>query len=310
MYTANKPNSSDHKQKLVAEDDLPDLSLTDSFSDIIKSLPEEEPIPPAIVYFGILTRQLYLDSNDYSINFDGVPIEQAPKAVVPPKTLHIVRKMLLDCTDELNEQQKKAIGEFIESTNLNRHPKNGCTPEKSVNITIEQYPLSVTWLKEDSESSNSKAHECPYCSKEYTNINEFKSHKNKCSERNPKKNSQSKDRSKYECPHCSRSYDGKMALKGHKKKCSSKNSSKDTNNTNNESRLKYKCKYCKKKFSKKKKRNKHEEECSESNLSGSSSGGSVGKSVKKDNRGERVAGKNPFADANRLKDTGLHQGGG
>lgn len=35
----------------------------------------------------------------------------------------------------------------------------------------------------------------------------------------------------------------------------------------------------------------------------------VGKTVRKDGRGERISGKNPFADPNRIKDLGLHQGG-
>lgn len=85
----------------------------------------------------------------------------------------------------------------------------------------------------------------------------------------------------------------------------------------------YECEYCGKGFDSVAARNGHLANCDErSDASGSessrssskeSSGDSrpaLGKEIRKDRGSERVSGRNPFADPDRIKDTGLHQGGG
>lgn len=85
----------------------------------------------------------------------------------------------------------------------------------------------------------------------------------------------------------------------------------------------YTCKYCGDGFEAAATRDNHLDDCderpdaSESDSKNSSSTqestGSrpaLGKEIRTDRGTERVSGRNPFADPDRLKDTGLHQGGG
>jgi len=85
----------------------------------------------------------------------------------------------------------------------------------------------------------------------------------------------------------------------------------------------YRCEYCDDGFDSKAARNGHLASCDKnpdadksdtdkSSSSKSSTGNrpALGKEIRKDKGSERVSGRNPFADPGRIKDTGLHQGGG
>jgi len=85
---------------------------------------------------------------------------------------------------------------------------------------------------------------------------------------------------------------------------------------------KYPCEYCSKVFDSSATRNGHLASCddnpevdesetdSSSSEASSSDRPAFGKEVRTDKGSERVTGKNPFADTSRIKDAGLHEGGG
>ena len=88
-------------------------------------------------------------------------------------------------------------------------------------------------------------------------------------------------------------------------------------------RTTYRCEYCDDTFDSKAAWNGHLANCdenpevnkSDTNQTSSSNSSSknrpaLGKEIRKDKGSERVSGRNPFADPGRIKDTGLHQGGG
>ena len=238
-------------------------------------------------------------------------------------------------SDSLPPEERERIGNLCDATGLNRSPQNGDSKEDVATASKQQNPFSLSCFEDQPELSNSgsltqsattspgaspnikqkrsnsssndsearKTHQCPYCSKICGNKGGLEYHKKKCSENSNTGQSRSKSGDKHTCPYCGESYHSEAALEGHKRKSHRT----DSGTSNRSSIRRHKCRYCKKKFKNKRRRAKHEKDCSGSKGSG---GGSVGKSVKKDNRGERVAGKNPFADPKRLKDTGLHQGGG
>lgn len=74
----------------------------------------------------------------------------------------------------------------------------------------------------------------------------------------------------------------------------------------------YTCEYCDKSFKQKNSLRAHKSQnCDDqSTKSSSEDRPSFGKEIRKDRGSERVSGRNPFADTEKLKDTGLHQGGG
>jgi hypothetical protein len=86
---------------------------------------------------------------------------------------------------------------------------------------------------------------------------------------------------------------------------------------------KYTCKHCGDEFKQESDRDDHLANCSErpnsvesdsesssSTQRSSSDRPALGKEIRTDRGTERVSGRNPFNDPDRIKDTGLHQGGG
>jgi hypothetical protein len=84
----------------------------------------------------------------------------------------------------------------------------------------------------------------------------------------------------------------------------------------------YRCEHCDDAFDSKAARNGHLANCDENpelnesdtdqkspSRSSSKDRPALGKEIRKDKGSERVSGRNPFADPDRIKDTGLHQGG-
>lgn len=84
-------------------------------------------------------------------------------------------------------------------------------------------------------------------------------------------------------------------------------------------RTTYRCEHCDGAFDSEAARNGHLGNCDENpeisesdtnQTSSSKNRPALGKEIRKDKGSERVSGRNPFADPGRIKDTGLHQGGG
>ena len=88
-------------------------------------------------------------------------------------------------------------------------------------------------------------------------------------------------RTTYRCEHCDDAFDSNAARNGHLANC-------DENPELNES----------------------DTNQASSSKSSSKNRPALGKEIRKDKGSERVSGRNPFADPGRIKDTGLHQGGG
>jgi len=111
------------------------------------------------------------------------------------------------------------------------------------------------------------------------------------------RHNKSKTKKEYVCESCEKSFTRKSKLRVHKKRnCGT-----------------YECESCNKSFSSKSKLAKHKRnDCGKkksNNKSKSKSRPAFGKTIRKDRGSERVSGRNPFADPQRLKDTGIHQGG-
>lgn len=255
MYIQHEFPSTDSPELKSTSIDLPDLSATPLFWKLLQTLPASEPVPPAIISFGLLIRQLEPYAETVTLDRNKISVV-SPRAVVPPETLRAVRYILAKQSSELSSADKESVGQLCELTELNRQPEDGDNIDDVIKSAKKQNPIDLNcFCSEDSDTD-------------------------------------------YSCPNCSKSYRSQNALSSHKKRCSS---------TSDDTRKKYECPKCEKKFKKKQARDKHKKNCKVSN---SSPDLASGKTIKKDNRGERIAGKNPFADSDRLKDTGLHQGGG
>jgi len=162
-------------------------------------------------------------------------------------------------------------------------------------------------------------YQCKHCSKAFSSKRAHTKHVNVCSyqrsDANSTESSQRGRKKTYECKYCQTDFASSRVRNEHQNDCSER-PSKDSVSENSDRNKKeeYECRYCQKEFLTKQYRDKHKKKCSENPNKESSNEkyptGSVGKSVRKDNRGERISGKNPFADPDRLKDAGLHQGGG
>lgn len=114
--------------------------------------------------------------------------------------------------------------------------------------------------------------ECEFCGSEYDSLPALNGHLANCDEKQRKDQDQStSDKGEYTCGRCGESFEKKNTLRVHKKRNCDKNESSDSTS---------------------KKRP------------------SFGKEIRKDRGSERVSGRNPFADPEKLKDTGIHQGGG
>jgi DNA-directed RNA polymerase subunit RPC12/RpoP len=130
---------------------------------------------------------------------------------------------------------------------------------------------------------------CDRCDRKFANKQKLEKHKDGCeSNSDPNKSGDQN----YECEDCGKQFDSKAAVNGHKASCGP--------NTK-----RYSCDHCIKRFETQRKLKVHEKSCQGK----SKNPASYGKEITW-RGGERVTGKNPFADTSKLKDAGLHQGGG
>ena len=259
----------------------PDLDTTSEFWKLINTLPKDKPVPPSIISLGLLTQHLQPYNETISVNTEQVPVQQLSKAIVPQSTLRGVRYVLARSTDDLNARQKELVGTLCKITGLNRPPVRGNDIEEVIQATTEKNPIAWPCFEnEQANSGNDRDAQTDECDKKV------------------EKSPNSSTKLNIECSHCSETFSEESEKDRHEIHCSEK-TRKET----------YECPNCKRKFDNRKELHKHKNNCTNSGGNEKSATGSVGKSVKRDGRGERVTGKNPFADSDRLKDTGLHQGG-
>lgn len=112
-----------------------------------------------------------------------------------------------------------------------------------------------------------------------------------------------------ECEFCGSKFSSTASLNGHLASCDERHTTEQNSSTSPEKE--YKCKVCDEYFTKKNALRVHKKRNCGGNRSESSSEKrpAFGKEVRKDKGSERVSGRNPFADPEKIKDTGLHQGG-
>lgn len=330
---------------LINQEDKPNLNCTVPFRHILDSLPEKHPVPASIIKLGLLTRHLEPEPEEYEIDTTNLDIASTSITSVRPQTLARIRWLLSNYTSDLTDPEKERVGDLCSASGLNRPPEMGsggiqeikATSKTAVDGAIFNLQSSKNFEcehcgdKYDSISAlNSHAANCdhqqnenqlPSYNKEYTCDNCGKSfvkektligHINEtCKERQNKNNSnRSTHEKEYTCENCNESFKKRNALRVHKKRNCNEQSSESSSGSAREKE--YTCESCNESFKKRnalrvhKKRNCDEQ----SSESSSEKRPSFGKEIRKDRGSERVSGRNPFADPKKLKDTGLHQGGG
>lgn len=258
----------------------PHLRCIEPFQRVISTIPEDCLIPSSLVILGLLSRHLEPKSDSYEVTTENISCRSISQTTVPPETLKRVRWFLYYHTTDLSGAEKKRIGELCSSSGLNQPPESGTTNSKKIESeSMTTIPESVF------NSLKSEIFECEYCGTKYESQPSLNSHLGHCKQKrkyNESSNSETKE--EYTCEACDESFDKKISLMVHEKKYCDEKSSEDD----------------------------HSSEKSSNQSSGNSSKSrpSFGKKIRKDRGSERVSGRNPFADPERLKDTGLHQGGG
>ena len=257
---------------LVHQDGGPHLRCTEPFEGVVSTLPVDCMVPASLIKLGLLSQHLEPKSERYEVAIENISAESVSHTTVPPETLKRVRWLLANHTANLTDVRKKRIGELCNSSGLNQPPETGTTNIKKIESEPRTSPFESVF-----NSIPTQSVECEHCGNEYESKSSLNSHLAHCNKK-PKSNDSSKsgDEDEYTCEDCNKSFRKKNALRVHKKRnCDSGSSESD-----------------------------------QSSESSSKKRPSFGKEIRKDRGSERVSGRNPFADPNKLKDTGLHQGGG
>lgn len=251
---------------LVSRDHKPNLSCTVAFRRVIDTLPEGYPIPTSIIKFGLLTQHLEPKSSEYEVDKNNINTSSKSATAVPPQTLARIRWLLSNHTSDLNDSDKKRVGELCSTAGLNKPPQAGTSEIQEIQITSQASIEESVFHRNPSETA-----ECEFCGSKFSSSASLNGHLASCSERQNENRSEKVSQQKeYECHNCGKSFRKKNALRVHKK------------------------------------RNCNEKQSSDS---ASEKRPAFGKEIRKDKGSERVSGRNPFADPEKIKDTGLHQGG-
>lgn len=260
----------DDSSTLRSRGEGPNLRCSAAFEVVVETLPKNCPVPTPIIELGALSRHVEPASDTVEIDPETIDIESASTAVVPSQTLSRVRWLLSNHTDHLSSHEKRRVGLLCEASSLNRPPETG--ESNAARIRSE----SRTELDESLFLENrSREFECEHCGTEYGSAGGLNDHRSECTARQTETQmTTSSDETEYSCEYCDESFSKKRSLRIHEKRnCDEKPSSKS------------------------------------SNTSSTSRRPAFGKEIRKDRGSERVSGRSPFADADKLKDTGIHQGG-
>lgn len=279
---------SEDPSTLLNQGSGPDLNCADPFQRVIEPLPEQYPIPASIIKLGLLARQLEPEPERYKVDTTNLDNESTSIIAVPQQTLTRVRWLLSNYTSGLTDVEKERIGNLCSASGLNRPLETGSNDIGKINsssqtaidksIFVEQSSAKVECerlIKElgsglDDIQSATRV-ECEYCGGKYNSTAAFDNHLTSCEERQTaQKAEETNGQKEYICSGCNKSFKNKNALRVHKKR-----------------------------------------NCTEqSSESSSEKPPAFGKEIKKNRGSERVSGRNVFAAPKKLKDTGLHQGGG
>lgn len=294
---------------LINQENKPNLSCSVPFRHVIESFPEQFPIPASIIKLGLLTRHLEPESETYEVDTTNLDIESTSTTAVPPQTLARIRWLLSNYTSDLTDHEKDRIGDLCSASGLNRPPEMGSDDVQEIRASSKTAIDSSIFDLQSSEHF-----ECENCGDEYDSTKALNGHLENCNDRQSENQLPSYEK-EHTCNKCGKSFVKEKTLIGHiNNTCEERqNEDKGEEGTPEEE---YICESCNESFKKKnalrvhKKRNCGEQSSENSSGSSSKKRPSFGKEIRKDRGSERVSGRNPFADPNQLKDTGLHQGGG
>lgn len=255
---------------LVHQGDGPDMACTDPFWALIQTLPGQCEIPAPLIKLGVLSRHLEPDSDQFELHPEGIDAGSTSTAVVPPQTLARVRWLLSNHTSHLSAPEKKKIGELCTASKLNQPPEMGDSTAEVIQSESRVDIEESVFLEK--RVRNTK---CDHCGAEYESTAALNGHLANCDERQTgEKTKTSYNDKEYHCEYCDESFRRKINLRVHKKRnCDEKQTTSQASGTTSSQRPAF------------------------------------GKEIRKDKGSERVSGRNPFADPDTLKDTGLHQGG-
>jgi hypothetical protein len=130
------------ENRLRARGSEPNLQATDRFWRVIETLPDDSHVPAPLVKFGLLTRQLSPVESDVRVELSRGELFDAHDAVVPPKTLAAVRRLLVELVDELPDEERELIGAFCAETGLNQPPAAGASSSAVTQTAANQ---AVEW---------------------------------------------------------------------------------------------------------------------------------------------------------------------
>jgi hypothetical protein len=257
---------------LVAVGENPHLESTERFWTVLETLPDDQIIPARIVKLGFLTDQLQINESGYKIRFSVEGIKEQTTAHVPPRTLAAIPKLLYDLVDDLPEKRKRATGVFCDATDLDRPPQDGTPPDVLRDVAPDTYDGCLDFIKEvTGESTTTRS------STEESQAARGASAESTSQPSSPSSPDAS-SAGQSERTHSKTRAQGTGTDSAPTKTSSSGSASKTEAITT-------------------------ARETSEDDPFAS------GKEITTKG-GERITGKNPFADPDRVKDTGLHQGGG
>jgi len=339
MYQVNE---SDQSKKLVHQSNGPELNCTDAFWHVIETLDKQRAVPAPVVKLGLLSQHLEPEPDSYETRVKNEAIESASIAIVPSQTLARVRWLLSNHSTHLDSSEKKRIGKLCQNSGLNRPPESVELDSNRGKSTYSRIVNKSIFVRKDKKNI-----ECEHCGNKYQYTNKLNKHIANCSERPTEKSGYEQNIEnnfdKFICEHCGNEYQSTVTLNNHLPNCS-KNPTKNENpKSEKENKKEYVCESCEKSFTRKSKLRVHEkrncgtydcENCEKSfesksklrkhkkqscdkkqndrkkqNKNTSNTKPAFGKNIRKDKGSERVSGRNPFADPQRLKDTGIHQGG-
>ncbi|SFS72175.1 hypothetical protein [Halostagnicola kamekurae] len=260
----------DNSSTLRSRGEGPDLRCSAAFGAVVETLPENCPVPAPIIELGALSRHVEPASDAFEIDPETIDIGSASTAVVPPQTLSRVRWLLSNHTDHLSSHEKRRVGLLCEASSLNQPPAAGESNANRIRSASRTEIDESLFLE-----NHSREFEGDHCGTEYGTADALSDHRSECAPRQTEtQTTTSPDETEYSCEYCDESFSKKLSLRVHEKRnCDEKPSSKSSSTNSTSQRPAF------------------------------------GKEIRKDRGSERVSGRSPFADADKLKDTGIHQGG-
>lgn len=107
--------------KLVSDATKTEYQVKQPFQKVLETLPEDEPVPSALILLGILTEQLDpVDASmDAYIQVAEENISETPTAAVSARTVKGIQWLLSETQESLTAERKRKVGELIAIAQIN-----------------------------------------------------------------------------------------------------------------------------------------------------------------------------------------------